>query len=729
MKKITLLLMLFFSLSNAHAQSPFFDSTYGIGGRQAFTLTGVQTLKAIAVDSNDCIYSAGFFKTNSNINNTNTSILLTKNTYSGTPDNTFGVNGAVITNFDTTQKDYLSSILITPSQKIIVGGYTTVGNVKHALLAKYKQNGTLDSTFGTNGVVTTLTGTQTQVTGLALQTDGKIIAAGASKTLYSAVWVARYNTDGSLDATFGTGGIDTIHNAANSRDSAVAVQIQPGGKIIVGGMTNTTPYNGGGSMMLLRLNTDGSLDNTFGTNGFTVYTNFQVGGTLIDIVVLQDSSIIANDYRSGSNSSVRPFVKRFSPDGIFDASFSNSTQPGWGVVLDFAPGATSTASTIEALLPTTDGGVIGVGAATSYGGSDVAIVKLKTTGQLDSAFGVNGLIVGFLPSQSPYPWRFAKDGVIQKDGKIGVGVNITAGPTIALERYSNTPLYLGPDIAICEGNSVTLDAQNPGSTYLWSTGATTQTIAVSDSGTYFVKVTNTKGSATDTIHISYHPRPLIDLGNDTSFCAGNVLDAGNPGASFLWSTGATTQVLPVTASDVYYVTVTDGTGCTGSDTIAVTAYPLPVIDLGPDTLSAANGTIVTLDAGNPGASYLWSDGGTTQTHNVINTGSYSVIVTDDNGCSASDSIYIIFNAVGINDPGGQADRITISPNPATESITINIGEQTSLLHRPVTITDIAGKTVRTFTIDQKVQPCSLQDIAPGIYMIKIARSSFKLIKQ
>ncbi|MCY1636783.1 hypothetical protein, partial [Marinifilum sp. D737] len=106
----------------------------------------------------------------------------------------------------------------------------------------------------------------------------------------------------------------------------------------------------------------------------------------------------------------------------------------------------------------------------------------------------------------------------------------------------------------------------------------------------------------------------MDLGTDQETCAGGtiILDAGNAGASYLWSNGATTQSITVSTSGNYSVVVTDSNGCSATDDVNVTVHPNPVVDLGTDQETCAGGTI-TLDAGNAGASYLWSNGATTQT--------------------------------------------------------------------------------------------------------------------
>jgi hypothetical protein len=127
------------------------------------------------------------------------------------------------------------------------------------------------------------------------------------------------------------------------------------------------------------------------------------------------------------------------------------------------------------------------------------------------------------------------------------------------------------DTTFCNGNELTISAGNPGASYLWSTGDTTQSITVSQSGAYTVMVSNTFGSISDTVAVTVAPLPVVNLGSDTTIVAGTqlVLNAGNAGSQYLWNTGATTQTISVAGSGIYDVKVTSSAGCSASDTILV----------------------------------------------------------------------------------------------------------------------------------------------------------------
>ncbi|MGN6491790.1 MAG: PKD domain-containing protein [Agriterribacter sp.] len=208
---------------------------------------------------------------------------------------------------------------------------------------------------------------------------------------------------------------------------------------------------------------------------------------------------------------------------------------------------------------------------------------------------------------------------------------------------SGLDVNLGNDTTICTGSSIILDAgAHPGATYSWSTGATSQTITVSGAGNYSVTVSNGVCTDVDNITVTVAPDLNVDLGNDTTVCAGGALtlDAGHPGATYLWSTGETTQTIQpaLTAGNTTYtVAVTQGS-CSGNGEIDVNVVSSIPVSLGNDT-AICTGSSLALNAGYPGATYAWSTGATSQTINVTTAGTYSVTV-NHNGCSGSDELVL-----------------------------------------------------------------------------------------
>ncbi|MBK7886716.1 MAG: PKD domain-containing protein [Bacteroidetes bacterium] len=210
------------------------------------------------------------------------------------------------------------------------------------------------------------------------------------------------------------------------------------------------------------------------------------------------------------------------------------------------------------------------------------------------------------------------------------------------------PISLGSDVTACGSTVLSL----PGSytTYTWSNASTTSQITVTTTGTYNVVVTDAAGcSGGDTIDVTINPNPVVSLGNDSvSICGGLAitLDAQNPGSTYLWNTTEVTQTITVTQSGLYSVTVTNGFGCTAADTITATVFTLPSLFLGFDLNICES--LVNIYAGNNGSTYIWNTGATTQTIQVMTGGTYSVLVTDVNGCTAVDTINIVMNPQGVS---------------------------------------------------------------------------------
>lgn len=210
--------------------------------------------------------------------------------------------------------------------------------------------------------------------------------------------------------------------------------------------------------------------------------------------------------------------------------------------------------------------------------------------------------------------------------------------------------------------------------------------------------------------------PEVTLGSDVTICAGSsiILDAGNPGASYTWSNSDTTRTLTVTTAGAYSVTVTDSMG-TDSDTINVSISALPVVNLGND-VTLEVGQTLTLDAGNPGATYLWSTGAVTQTIMVTSSGTYSVVVTNAAQCRGGDTITVSFTT-GIAALAIQPPLYSVSPNPARNMVMLDVKDD-KLLHTRVLLTDLAGRVLQVLDIEKRQQPISLADLAPGIYLLK-----------
>lgn len=208
-------------------------------------------------------------------------------------------------------------------------------------------------------------------------------------------------------------------------------------------------------------------------------------------------------------------------------------------------------------------------------------------------------------------------------------------------------------------------------------------------------------------------------------------NGGQPPYSYLWMpNGDTTATVNNLAPGNYSILVTDYLGCSTYAFATIgSQFTAPVVDLGPDSI-ACNGSVVVLDAG-PGATYLWSDNSTNQTLNVSAAGTYSVLVTDQNGCQNFDAINITYIQCSIVNPGGGVSQIpvdqafTVFPNPARDYVEVNIGKIRNTMVR-ITLTDILGNQL--FTSAEMAEynyhrPIDLSKFAAGIYLIKVEYGS------
>ena len=204
---------------------------------------------------------------------------------------------------------------------------------------------------------------------------------------------------------------------------------------------------------------------------------------------------------------------------------------------------------------------------------------------------------------------------------------------------------IGHDTTICPGISYTFDAGNAGGTYLWSPGgATTQTISTNAAGQYIVQVTVNKCVNKDTLLVTPGLDPVNNLPASTNLCAGDTatLNAGNAGSTYIWSPGgAITQTIKAINGGTYSVQIKSADGCKITSNTTLIIRPLPVANLDNDT-SICNGSIITLDAGNPGYSFSWNTGANSQSINVTDSGKYIITVTSPYNCVIVDSEHISF---------------------------------------------------------------------------------------
>lgn len=371
-------------------------------------------------------------------------------------DPSFGSGGIVST--EVGSKDAVAhSLALQADGKIVVaGGAEVAGASRDFALARFLPDGTLDSSFGAGGrVTTTVSPGVDEAMSVAVQADGKLVVAGRSGTQFA---VARYLTTGGLDPSFGGTGVVRTALVADEQSAATSVAVQADGRIVAAGwagqdfglaryltdgaldtsfdgdglaMTSISPGSDQCSAMVIdatghvvatgtasktlatvRYNPDGSPDATFGSGGIATTTVGSKGGQAYAIAIDDKSRIVIGGYRrAGAHDDA--LIARYHSDGVLDTGLDGDGT----VTTQLADGD----DWIFGVAVQADGKIVAAGAKAAGGGkSEVVVVRYRATGKLDDEFGDHGVLATQVGADS-----IAQDIALQPDGKI-----VVAGHTI-----------------------------------------------------------------------------------------------------------------------------------------------------------------------------------------------------------------------------------------------------------------------------------------------------------
>jgi len=408
-----------------------FDITFGSSGTVTYSSSSYWDHYdygyAVAIQPDGKIIIVG---NNIDILNYNFSnVLILRYNSDGSLDNTFGING-IVTTRGFMRNDFGYGVVMQPDGKIVVAG-TSWRNGWDVLVMRFNSDGTPDMSFGSYGAVVYDSGSDDGSYGIALQQDGKIVVVGYKFSLGLPVHdalIVRYNSDGTLDKTFGENGITTYNSRSNGADFGEAVALQPDGKIVVTGSSNTAPsiYEA----FVLRYNSNGSLDSTFGVDGVVIYDNFyQDFGYGVAIQPNAKIVVVGEEYGDS-------LVLRYNSDGTLDPSFGKDGS------VTFDSGGYDYSSAV-AIQP--QGKIVVTGSSSG----NTLIARYNNDGLLDSTFGGDGVIF--------YEGGVNGSGItVQPDDKIVVtgsswnyGNNTYDVLTLRLFGNAEYPsVFLTPDAAV-----------------------------------------------------------------------------------------------------------------------------------------------------------------------------------------------------------------------------------------------------------------------------------------
>lgn len=356
----------------------------------------------------------------------------------GDLDITFGTNGMVNTNIGASSE--ATSMVIQSDGKIVVAGLS----VSDFAIARYNTNGSLDTSFDSDGKVTTHFGGWDSGQAIVIQPNGRILVAGLSfvqvgiNTLID-IAIARYNTDGSLDVTFDSDG--KLLTDIDTRDNATSIALQSNGKIVVGGDSTIGVSD---HFVALRYNTDGALDTSFSSDGIVSIAMGDYDQSS-SIALQNDGKILIAGYASISNQEAFA-IARLNTDGSLDSTFDSDGK----VTTLFGPGGDG----VGEIALQSDGKIVAAGYANNGNDYVFAVARYNSVGGLDSSFGTGGTQTTLI--------GISDDGAntvaIQSDGKI-----IAAGYSDASNSYQFAlARYLGSDSSAAVPSAPTINSVTGG---------------------------------------------------------------------------------------------------------------------------------------------------------------------------------------------------------------------------------------------------------------------------
>ncbi|WP_456448023.1 delta-60 repeat domain-containing protein [Oceanithermus sp.] len=289
------------------------DTSFGSAGRVVEDLGSTSRANALVVGDDGTVVVGG------SVYGSDSDFLLIRYTAGGQRDSGFGSGGLVRTGFASGSHDYLRALLPLPDGRLLAGGRSG----DDFALARYKTNGGLDSGFGTGGRVRTPMGSGgVGVYAMALQADGKVVAVGKQYSGGNAQFaVARYLPGGQLDTGFGGGSGYVLLDYAGKNDAAHAVALLPDGKIMVAGQV--TDSSSHGFPALVRLNANGSLDASFGSGGWQVLSSAPTGALYALALQPDGKLLLAGNAPDTSLSYAAFLLARLLPGGGLDPGFGD----------------------------------------------------------------------------------------------------------------------------------------------------------------------------------------------------------------------------------------------------------------------------------------------------------------------------------------------------------------------------------------------------------------------
>jgi uncharacterized delta-60 repeat protein len=356
--------------STSNTSSGSLDSNFGVDGKVTTAVGSMfDSIRDVVIQADGSIVAVGSSPTG-----TYTSLFaIARYKSDGSLDTSFNSTGKVTTAVGSISDIASTAIIQADGKIVVVGGSASQPGNDIFALARYNTNGTLDTSFGTGGTVTTTIGNASFANSVAIQRDGKIVVAGSAFiSATSEFALARYNTDGSLDTGFGNSGIVTTSTGTSS--VALYVCVQTNDKIFAVGKSSFGASTS--ALILIRYNSDGSLDTTFGNNGMVTTPTVDIG--INNVAMQTNGKIVAAGYSAPGGFG----LARSNPDGTLDTSFGSG-----GIVVTNGTNGIAWDVAIQ-----NDGKIVAAGFSFIGSTPVFALARYNTNGSLDEGFNSTGIV-------------------------------------------------------------------------------------------------------------------------------------------------------------------------------------------------------------------------------------------------------------------------------------------------------------------------------------------------
>jgi uncharacterized delta-60 repeat protein len=346
---------------------------------------GTDEGKATAIDASGKILVTGISH-----NGTNRDMTIWRYNADGTPDTTFGAPNGFVTHHNAAggnSDDYGNAITVTASGKILVTGYSISGNPAMTIW-RYNADGTLDTTFSSDGIVI-YNATYAIGNAITIGANDKILVAGTAGAGNQNMYIWRYNDNGTLDTTFDTDGMAVYDGPGGYPDCANAIALDANGKIVVAGYRTNSVSPWDADLLICRYYITGTLDTTFGISGIAVYSGTANASDRGSAMTINANGKILVTGNSQNSSNYDMFLWRYTSTGTLDTTFDTD-----GIVSHNSAAGGNSVDWGYAITVTAAGKILVAGISTNVSGNrDLAIWRYNDDGTIDTSFDTDGFVV------------------------------------------------------------------------------------------------------------------------------------------------------------------------------------------------------------------------------------------------------------------------------------------------------------------------------------------------